>query len=169
MSPLTLTRAMIFGAVAIGWFGMASSQTSAVIDSFGVCKPTELRGCTRTWSTKEKKCILECNSEPMPFIGLPIVVSGPLPGQPTGPATPGTNRMEPRQLREIIRSGTVAQRAQVADWLATPALTLALDAAPKPLSAELLTPELRGILKTIREGTEKERAAAAERLFRTAP
>jgi hypothetical protein len=140
------------------------AQTNALIDRPGFCVPSENKGCTRTWSVKEKSCVLEC--EAIPFTGLPIVVGRPIPQPSTGPATPGVNLMEPEQLRAIIRGGTPQQRAQVADWLATPTINLALDPAARPIAPDLLSPELREILKTIRQGTERERNLAAERLFK---
>jgi hypothetical protein len=160
-SKLILQAAL--GAFLVGFFSLASSQDEVLFDSPGKCKRSDTKGCTRSWSASEKRCVLDCSPTPIPFTGLPIVVSGPL--VPTGPASPGTNRMDPDQLRAIIRKGTDAQRAQVADWLATPTITLAIDPNPKPLPAEVLSPQMREVLKTIRQGTEKERAATAELLF----
>lgn len=164
MQNATHPRRLAIGVAFLGSLCTASSQTPALVDLPGWCKPSETQGCTRSWSAKEKSCVTECKA--VPFTGLPIVVAGPMPATSTGPATPGTNWMEPRQIRDIIRNGSLQQRAQVADWLATPTINLALDPAARPLAPELLSPDLRDILKAIRQGTEKERSIAAERLFK---
>jgi hypothetical protein len=164
MKNVTHTRRIAIGVAFLSSVCTASSQTPALVDLPGWCKPSETQGCTRSWSAKEKSCVTDCKA--IAFPGLPITVAGPIPTTSTGPATGGTNRMEPRQLREIIRSGSLQQRAQVADWLATPTINLALDPAARPMAPELLSPDMRDILKAIRQGTEKERSMAAERLFK---
>lgn len=166
-----MRRILILGALAVAWITSGTSIAQKKIDLTGSCKPSEVPGCTRDWDAKTFQCKLSCKSVPfagLPFTGLPIVVAGPLPDTPTGPATPGTNRMDTTRLLELIKRGTTTQRAQVADWLATPTISHALGSESKPLAEQSLSPEILEILKTIREGTEKDRSAVAEKLFKGA-
>lgn len=128
------------------------------------CQFTDNPGCSYQWDDEISGCTLKCISTPI----LPNHPSEPVPsgGSPTGPAPAGTNnKVALNQIVATIKNGTHAERARLANSLATPLVSQILSSKTPPVSPENLPPDSRELLRIIRDGSIKERSMVGEKIM----
>ena len=129
-----------------------------------LCNPSNIPNCSNEWDNKLETCTIICTANPIPPPTLvrPIKIGG----FPTGPATGGVNnQVVLDQINTTIKTGTHAERAQLANWLLTPNISHVLTSEPIPFSEKNLPPDTRKFLEIVREGSVKERAIAGDKML----